>query len=171
MKKILPFLLLLSACSVKMIPIKGNYPSTPIIYTSEKTKDAIWDNLIDFFAQNGLSIKIIDRSSGLIIASSTALVWTYEDKKGVVYNKTAWVVLPKMYDQGQDKVLKPDAVTGEWNVRLKETDGKTSININLVNIQEIHYAVSGYYGHSQETKALAGRTTGKFEQMIYDRIK
>lgn len=67
----------------------------------------------------------------------------------------------------------PASVTGEWNVRIKNIDGKTSINVNLYNIEAI-YGSSYYssYTHSAMQPVRAeGKTTGEFEKKIYNAVK
>src|SRR4051812_15137072 len=97
MKKIsfIACLALFVSCSVKTIPIKGTYLRPPYTDTATIAKEQAWDKIIDFFAQNGLSIKIIDKSSGLIISDHTAVPATYENKLGALMKRDAWIVLPK----------------------------------------------------------------------------
>lgn len=160
---------LLAGCAIKTIPIKGKYLDKPYEVISDKSKEQVWDKIIDFFAQKGLSIRIIDKSSGLIISDKTALTWTFEDSKGNLINPDAWIVIEKSIDPGPNKLIKPASVSGDWNIRIKELpDNKTSINVNLVNIK----AKSGYQGkyaaNEYDIKALS---TGNFEKLITDQIK
>src|SRR5689334_10194727 len=100
MKKIsfIACLALFVSCSVKTIPIKGTYLKPPYTDTTTIAKEQAWDKIIDFFAQNGLSIKIIDKSSGLIISDNTAVPASYETKLGIPEKKDAWIVVPKRID-------------------------------------------------------------------------
>jgi hypothetical protein len=91
-KNLIILLLFFSSCiatKLKYAPFKGEYPPTPYIITSELPKEKVWDKIIDFFAQNGLSIKVIDRSSGLIVSDRSKLDWSYEDVKGNIKNPNA----------------------------------------------------------------------------------
>ncbi len=94
--------------------------------------------MIDFFAQRGISISLIDKSSGLLIAKTrlTTQNWTYESGT-IPANPNAYVVVSSCgYMTGFDfKDFHPSDVEGEWNVRIKEQDGKTLININLFNLK------------------------------------
>lgn len=159
-------LLLATSCfTIKTIPLKGTYQETPIIIMSDNNKDVVWDKLIDFFAQKGLSIKIIDRSSGLITSEETQLTWTHEDKKGKVKWPQAWVAIPMKNMSGT--IINPESVSGEWNVRIKATaDNRTSINVNIVNIRR-----GDRYDKSISYTISAGRSTGIFEQIIASAIK
>src|SRR5689334_11939981 len=106
--------IVLSSCFVKVIPLKGQYPDKPYMDTTNLSKDAVWEKVIDFFAQKGLPIKLVDRSSGLIISEKTSLITSYEDTKGFPAKKEAWVVIPKMIDPNSRKPLPIYPVVGEW---------------------------------------------------------
>ena len=185
-------LLLFSCRTAKVIPLKGNYEKTPVIYTSEKPVNEIWDNLIDLFAQRGLPIKFTDKNSGLIISDNMALTATWEDKNGTLLHPDANIVVRKIYNVAANAVLpetrsgtlkkskQPDECRAEWNVRLKANGSGTSININLVHVQ---------YERTQSTERRGAdglyqygsrivwvnldyfETTGTFERMIYEKIK
>lgn len=160
------FLLLLISCAPKITPIKGDYLNKPYSITSDQNKDAIWDKIIDLFAQKGISIKLVDRSSGLIVSDKTALTYSWEDTKGALVKKDAWVVIPKVFDRGSMKLIKPSIIIGDWNIRIKATpDNKTAINVNLVNIR------GSYLLDSHTEVPIDGKSTGAFEQMIADNIK
>ena len=124
--------MLLSSCSYQVMPIslKGTYAKRPIQITSDKDFNTVWSKLIDLFAQKGLPIKIIDRSSGLIICDKTLLKTTVEDKNGQLEDSEAWIVVPKVHDSGTgrdvaitgttsgvySKKMIPRDANGEWNV-------------------------------------------------------
>lgn len=162
-------LFLLSCESTKMVPLKGKYSDGNFVAYSDKSKEKIWDNIIDFFAKNGLSIRIIDKSSGLIISGTTSLDWTYENKNGALVHSDAWVVIAKT--QYISKTIEVGRVIGEWNIRIKEENGKTSININLVNPS--YYYKNATVATANPTSFKSGycKSTGKFEESIYQIIK
>lgn len=165
---------ILCQCSPKIVPIKNTYQDKPFTGVSDNNKDTVWDKIVDFFAQNGLSIRIIDRSSGLIVSNITALTWTHENAKGGLIDPAAWVVLNKVYYQGSTKYVLPVSVTGEWNIRIKSiADNKTNINVNLVNLkynsptdQPTVVIKDKKYIPLFQTKS-----TGKFEEKIFDIVK
>jgi hypothetical protein len=164
----------------KIIPIKGSYASQPIIATSERPFNEVWDRLIDLFAQNGLSIKLIDKSSGLIISDNSAITATWEDKKGLLVHPEAYIVTPKAFngviyaEQGithnggnKASLKKPSIVRGEWNVRIKQGDKGSLINVNLVNVK-----YEDWDGKMMVWRNLSSfRSTGLFEKLIADTIK
>ena len=115
--------LFLISCSSKLIPLKGSYAEPPYQITSSKNFQQVWDNLVDLFAQKGLSIKIIDKSSGLITSDRSILKTTIEKKDGSLQNPEAFIVLPQIYEPGPNRYVplaNGSDVVGEWNVRIKE---------------------------------------------------
>lgn len=190
MKRVTYALLLLTAIiatscgTIKTIPLKGNYPTMPTVINSNKHFEEVWDKLIDLFAQKGLSIKVIDRSSGLIVSDRSLLKTTIEDTKGIIEDPTAWVVVPKEHNpiSGRDEAVSgsssgvyakkmiPNDVIGDWNVRIKKnTDGTTSINVNIVNVRYEDIAPGANY--KKEFNLYSYKSTGVFENLIYSAIK
>ncbi len=176
--------LLLSCAAPKVIPLKGNYPTQPIEITSNKNFDELWDKLIDVFAQKGLSIKIIDRSSGLVVSDRSLLPATIEDKNGNLMDPAAYIVVPKIYNKvakrfipitkiitgpyvSKSYVDKADPVSGDWNVRIKKTNTGTVINVNIVNITY----TSLENKIQKETILQDYKSTGVFERTLADLIK
>jgi hypothetical protein len=154
--------------SVKTIPLKGTYSNGNFEKTTSMSKDAVWENIIEFFAKNGLPIKLIDRSSGLIISNESYLTWTFENSKGQLQNPQAWVVLAKQINPNNKTPIKYQVVTGEWNVRIKSTPAnETLINVNLVNVKYTSMFTT------TATQFIPGmfQSTGVFENRIYDTIK
>lgn len=172
MKRLLPIFLLLSACTApKPIALKGNYEGPRIIETTSSF-DQVWDKLIDLFAQKGLSIKIIDRSSGLIVSERSLLSATTETNAGPLKNPEAFAVEPKIYDR-YSKKYKPvySSLTGEWNVRIKRNNDKTVINVNIVNIEGHGLTTMNMKVTPPIVKCAECKSTGVFEKAISDLIK
>jgi hypothetical protein len=162
------FTLTMISCTPKVYPLKGTYTNGNFEQYSDKSKDKVWDNIIDFFAKNGISIKIIDRSSGLIISGETSLTWSFENNKGQLEKKDAWVAIYRMYDPGSRLTYKPYLVTGEWNIRIKEQNEKTLININLVNPS---YTLTITSPNKTSFQKGYLQSTGNFEKWVYENIK
>lgn len=171
---------LLIACSAKIIPVRGDYASLPVTFKSDKSVDAVWDRLVDLFAQNGLSIKLIDRSSGLIVSDNSTLIATWEDKDGKPLHENAHIVVPKKYNASsgmqvgitkytslKSELKKPDVVKGEWNVRIKQDGSGSIVNVNLVNVTYEDNNI----GSSHTIAPDLFRSTGKFEQGIAELIR
>lgn len=171
----------LASCSSKIIPLKGEYPSLPIQIISDKNFDTVWSNLIDLFAQKNVPIKIIDRSSGLIISEPSLLKTTIEMGNGLL-DSTAWIVVAKEHISGnpndlpitggvysgiytKKKTLTVFDVTSDWNVRIKTQGDKTAINVNI-GIVKFNAA-----DPSKSFLIKSYRSTGVFEKLISDAIK
>lgn len=167
-------LLLASSCTpFKFVSLVGSYPQAPFIFSSDKPREKVWDNVVDLFAQKGISIKIIDKGSGLIISEPTALSWSYEDKNGKLVNPSAQVAIYKKINNMSGRTVDPVKVFGEWNIRIKDNDGKTSINVNIVNIKhEDSYVVNYRLEYrTEDYQENAIRSTGNFEKTIADYVK
>jgi hypothetical protein len=176
MKVTLPCLVvfvLFSCTSTKIIPIKGAYPEPPIITKSDRSFDKVWEKTVDYFAEHGIPIKIIDRSSGLIISEKTKLSWTFEKKDGSVFNAKSFVVLQQIIDKMHGKPYSPSTVTGEWNIRIKAVGNETSINVNLYNIEATYgqYYYSSYSHSVIAPVKVEGRTTGIFEKSFEESVQ
>lgn len=187
MKRWVPlvFLFALFSCSVKNYPLKGEYPATPMVFNSENSFDKTWDKLVDVFAQKGLSIKIIDKSSGLIISTNSKMPATPENIQTLKpINSNAYIVVPsykmngRMYPISGMNVLYPGTknekriyndVLGEWNVRIKPNGSGSTINVNITNVT--------YYTYNYATKSTSlsllndYRSTGVFEKILADLVK
>lgn len=175
------FIFFLFSCAPKIVPVKGEYAKLPVTFKSEKSFDQVWDNLIDFFAQTGLSIKLIDKNSGLLVSDKSAITATWEDRKGKIKHPEAFVVVPTIIDQTADELIpitisyakksqlkKPVIVQGEWNVRIKKVGTASIINVNLVNLQYTKLIL----GEGYKTFPLYEiKSTGNFEKKIADLIR
>lgn len=175
---------LFSCAPAKMLPLTSQYPSTPMLFNSDKSFEKTWDNLIDVFAQKGLSIKIIDRSSGLIISQKSELSATIEDKNGKLYDPHAFIAIPCYIANGKrvpvsnpnaaaystQKKIIANPVYGDWNVRIKPTaSGGSTINVNITNL---NYEIFDYKLKENKLHSLTEyKSTGVFENILVDLIK
>jgi hypothetical protein len=166
MKKIITIFVItiLSSCGAPP-HLQGKYQDTPFQIETSKSIDDIWSNIIDLFATQGLSIRIIDKSSGLITSDKTSflLFYSYEDKYGKLYKPDAFIVLNGIKNF-LGEYLNPQIVEGEWNVRVKRVENKTIINVNLINIFAKYTSPSD----PKTSYNLEAKSTGKFEQKIAD---
>jgi hypothetical protein len=153
-----------------------------MIFNSEKSFEKVWDNLIDLFAQKGLSIRIIDKSSGLIISQKSLLSASMEDKNGQVIDRDAYIVVPSTKVNGRiipvtgtksgayatSKAIKAIPVYGDWNVRVKPNGSGSTINVNITDV--IYESISG--ASIKTPIALSGyKSTGVFEKELSELIK
>ena len=166
-------MLLTSCMTVKPVALKGNYSDKPFEVVSDKQFDQVWSNIIDLFATKGLSIKLIDKSSGLIISEKTSFIsdYTFENSTGGLENPNASIVIEKKIVTGYNQSLKPEKITGEWNIRIKENNtGKIGVNVNLTNIDATSFIAGSQYSPAQNLMFI-GKSTGKFEELITGLIK
>jgi len=172
---IFSFLILLTFNSFaqRKIPIKGDYLTSPYSITTEKNFDETWNTIIDVFMKEGYSIKIIDKTSGLIMSERIVLKYTTEKrKKAELTNPLAVIVVPQYYEPGPDRyspLTKNSDITGEWNIRVKTIEGKTVISINVVNLK---YQFHDTYYHTYREETLSEfKSTGVFEGKIEQAVK
>lgn len=138
----------------------GKYQSEPYEVTCDTTFDVAWGKAIGVLTKYGLSPKIIDKSSGLITSEKVSFInnYCYENKEGIPANPNSYVVLNNL------TVAKPQIIVGEWNILLKEKNGKTSVSINLVNLSATHTSSTTYGGVSTYNYKIA--STGVFEKAV-----
>jgi hypothetical protein len=183
MKRLILIVLIFASCSVKNYPLKGTYPSTPMVFTSSNSFETTWDKLVDVFAQKGLTIKLIDKSSGLIVSANSSMPASAEDVNGNLIDPTAFIAVPSWKFAGKRQAVSGQIFTGygknqktrfndvfgEWNVRVKPTANGSTINVNITNVnysqydaktkRDILHPLSEYH------------TTGVFEKELADLIR
>ncbi len=152
------------SCSPKMSPLTS-ITTDPVMVESTLSKEAVWEKLVDHMAVVGTTIKLIDKASGLIVTDDYSFInsWTYENKKGVQKNPSAFVAIKKRGGRA------PQTITGQWNARVKDKPGGGSIiNINLVNLKAYRVDVSKY-GSSYTNYSVGSNQV--FEKAMADKIK
>ena len=171
MKKIALFLsitfLLCNCVSKKII---NNAPHS-YSFTSDKSFDEVWSNVIDFISLKGVSIKNIDKESGLIVTDEYSLTgsYTYEDKNGSLKNPNAYVVLQKRKG-GFGNTIKPDFIHGNYNIRVKPEKNGTSITINLVNLIAGVTVNKNIYGGGGNMVYYVVKSTNVFEKELAQKL-
>lgn len=157
--------------------IKNQYVAKPVIYKSELNLDQTWDKLVDYISQNKFSIKLIDKTSGLIVFENPNTTATIENKDAGLVHPDAFVVVPskkngimldvpvtgKFYTKADFK--DPALVNGEWTVRLKTEDGKVSVSTDLKKVT---------YNKRKNSRKIRTQdvfeSTGKFEKILADKL-
>ncbi|KQS33195.1 hypothetical protein ASG33_03670 [Dyadobacter sp. Leaf189] len=141
--------------------MRGKYQQGSIKSKIEKPFEQVWESVIDLIAETGVSVKMIDRSSGLIIAdvASFAGLLSYEDTKGNLTNPAAYIAVERISSEFPSSVARYQA-SAIWNMRVKAIgDNTTILSVNLHSIR-IEKAVL----------PLNGQSTGNFEKMLIDEI-
>lgn len=112
------------------------YGSYTVHNTIETTRnyDDVWNEVVDYFANNGIPISIIEKASGIIVAKGISFSGeqiTIESKKThEPLSKDAYIVVP--YVSGQ---IRNALATADFNVRVKDKGDSVVITINLFNIK------------------------------------
>jgi len=166
------FLFLMVGCDNKLIPLKYAYQQEAYEFKTNSSKDRAWDQLIDLLTKNGLAIKTINKADGLITTETTSFLdsYTWENRHGTIMSPNAIVVCSRyrgMLTVGQS--FKPNTLTGQWIVRLKEEEGKTAVMVKLANASgEVFVTGSDAHqpGEPASPYALQVRSTGVFERSI-----
>ncbi len=160
MKYLLPLLsfFLIVSCATNY-SIKGEYQEGPYIVSTSKSFEETWESVIDLFALEGYPVAVLDKQSGLIATSTMDFtsVTSYE-KKGAIQDMTAYII-SEVTSTGVI-MLYPQDVSGQWNVRIKETGSKTTVSINIVNLKSV-----AYDGNNRMIRYKA-KSTGTFERKI-----
>lgn len=172
MKYIIPLFIItvFASCFPRVRPVKETYVDPPFEATSSFTKEVVWDKIINLFAQKGLSLKIKDKSSGVIASKLSVLSTTIEDRSGKLRNKSAWVVVPAVYNP-HTKTWSSQytgIVLGEWSVGIKESAKGTIITVSLLNLKR---RFTAYKMGEQEVEASFAKSTGVFERLIAEVVK
>lgn len=167
MKKIYFFVVMgfiLTACSTSTPMLNNNY-NRPKSFTTQKSFDYVWDNVIDLFAESGITVSNIEKSSGFIAANGIEFNnrYTVENKNDKRYDPDAYFVIP---NNKFDRV----AITASFNVRLrKNDDGTVTVSVNLPNLKATAYKRDIWTGIAT-AKQIDIASTGVFEQNIFDAI-
>lgn len=112
--------------------------------TYAASKDAVWTELVRFFAQNNISIKTIEKDSGVIFAETQNIAGT------------------SIADCG-----KPDAFTietgrvGNFNVFASERNAATEVTINTA-------FTASHRDMNNIVKPFPCNSTGQLERMIFN---
>lgn len=170
------YLFIAIASSTPNYALKGQYRNSPYKELTSTEFDVVWSRAIDILAETGASIKIIDKSSGIIISEKYSFInsYSYENPGGSLINPNALVVLSELKD-AFGKTINPNEIFGEFNIRIKSTDSGTLINVNIVNLNAKHtyYSSNGskIERHWQENGMLTIKSTGLFERRLIGKLK
>jgi hypothetical protein len=132
--------------------------SEPYQVTTNLSKDQVWVKLTQFFVLNGVSIKTVDKNSGLI----------QSDKIGFGTNcnlegsddSTAWALCNRIMD---DKFfLYPQVMNGELMFLVQEIGGKTQINIHFFNLNGYHSSANGEINFIMRSTQVLEKMIGNY---------
>lgn len=169
-------LLLSIGCNFKTTPLKGVYQDKTYNFVTSDSKEKVWNKLLDFFTTEGLVIKTIDKTSGLIVTDITSFLnsYTREAKDGSLIDSNAKVVYSKVRGQLTFALTnKPDVITGQWIVRVKEQADTTIVGIKLANIDGriVLQDSSANRIVPEANYKLIVKSTGVFEKAVQAALK
>lgn len=166
MKKILLFAMIahfnLGCVTLGVVGIKGKYQEGPVRMIVESSYEDTWNMVIDFISDIGLNVKMVDKSSGLVISDPTSFsgLSSIEDRNGQILNKDAHIVTSRTNDPNVKNPIK--SVDASYNLRVKEIgQNKSSVSILLYNIRV--QGDNALFNHK-------GKSTGNFEKWVLDNL-
>ena len=143
-----------------MIPFKGKYNDSPVVFTSTKSVNSIWWNLERIFSENGLPFEKIDKEKGSIITKKKPInsIYTYEGEDGQLAEAQAWVVLKKVFNK--KKEWKPTNIYGQWSIQVSQKEkGITTITVDPI-------VMCTYFPNTFTSLEIRGQSTGRLEELI-----
>lgn len=166
-------LILMTSC-VSYVPLTKNYKDS-IIKETVINSNSYWDNIIDFFAENGIPIKNIDKQSGLIISDEfylSPIHITGENENGNLINPNAWIASGYWqngpHQLGPHKNITPKCKV-TFLVRIREgNNGKIFVNLNVIDCN--HYFIGNGSLPSHNWRFVDAQSTGVFEKDLIQRI-
>jgi hypothetical protein len=147
-----------------LVHIKGKYQEGPVRMKIDLPASAVWEKVISVIANNGLNVKIIDKSSGLIVSDPLSFISSYsgEGSTGAINNKNAYVVTTSIKTTEETNFL--ESLTASWNLRVTETDsGKATVSVLLYNIKAVGLYEDDKHFHY-------GKSTGNFEKWLLTNV-
>lgn len=171
MKKIFLSILLsplLISCAAPIGALTRDYSKNVRSYQTELSYESVWSKAIDYFSERGVSIQTVDKSSGLIASGNYSFKnsVTVESSDGGFLDNDKWIVCACPY-LSTGVVVAPNVSNGAFNLRIKQENGKTLININFLPNEFYDNLVSGLGTFRVERQAFS---TGVFEKKLAEYI-
>ena len=167
MKKVLILLITLSvfsSCQQRLTrPLKGNYPSDYTI-TIDKPSDQVWDDMFEYCSKKGISLKTLDKKSGIIISEPYRIrTFTFENEDGTPEIVSADVIVGcETIGPFKKDCMPPFSIWTNIIFRVKEEDNKTLFTITLSDI-------TAWYSEYHCLKDI--KSTGFFEKQLIAQIQ
>lgn len=153
-----------SCAAYQLETLQGKYSSGMSVET-DKPVDEVWEKVIDYFAMSAAPISLIDKESGLIVSERVICPATIE-RNGKPFSTGAFVVIPDYYS-ASGSMAKPRywslVATANFNVRIKVTNRKTLIYVNLYGMRVYDSQTNRDWGY--------GASTGVFEEDLLGLFK
>lgn len=165
------FTIFFSSCATQQFILQDFNPNfiPQTKFELSKPYEEVWDKVIDYFAENNIAIKILEKASGLIVSTETefeATYWLPDTKR--LYNPHAAIAV--QFKKGLKKDGTGLRTVAEWNIRVKKIgENKTVISINIAN-PTVELLLTHYnrriYNKWELQYDQSAISTGVFEQSI-----
>jgi len=138
---------------VTHVPIKGKYQEGSVKSELDRNFESVWESMIDVIAKYGLSVKLIDKSSGLILSDRTSFYGnhTYEVKGPKPKDPEAYILTSRTSDDINPAPYRN--VTALYNIRIKPVQGnksQISVNMHSVQVESVTFNFRGLSLHNFE---------------------
>lgn len=175
-------LCLCNSCAMHVIPLKGTYHKEGYTFSTELSKAAAWDTLINFFTREGIGLKTLDKADGVLITDKVSFLkhYTWENANDAPTDSLAYVVCSKYRDWTMvQPTIRPSILNGAWMMHLYEQNNHTYLQINLANTDA---RIAGFGQTANATNnttttdnlsyniVLEVRSTGIFENKVRSAI-
>lgn len=164
--------LMLTSCGVRYVPQTFNYPIKNTTQTLNLPFDKVWSGVVDYFAQNNIPIKTIEKASGIIISTQMqfpASYWITKDQR--LYDPSAYIAVQELSDVKLDGTGM--RASASWNVRVRQvSDNQTELQVNIATpIVEILLYNIKTYQYEWMTTICQARSTGEFDRHLAEYIQ
>lgn len=157
-----------TACTPKIKPLETN--AAPFQIELAGGQSGLFDKVLDKSASLGASVRLIDRQTGFISLISPQAELTYLDK-GKPVNARAWAICEKIYNPASLRSYNARTGAVEWNILLKEKEGKTVVTINLVSVTTTSVYQAGFNNPIAREYKPKSVSTHVFEQLIIEKLQ
>lgn len=126
--------LFLSSCSPSVLLLEGKYKEGNYSIETAKDKDSIWDNIVDWFFDQQLSISLIDKESGIIASGTISLLpQSAEEQRGEPSDPKAYCVVASDPYYLWPKYV--GNITGSIMARVRQDDDSTIVSVQIANLE------------------------------------
>ncbi len=173
----LSFLCAFTSCSTRLYEINSNYqPVSNNYLETPQTKAEVITNVLAFLIENGCSIGLVDRESGIITTNEESFLGKdTQVKNGLLIEPEAYIVsgVPPKSLANTNMVgdrIDPYEITGYWSIRIVEESALTKVYITASNLKcEYRKVVLGMA--SSTFVDVPVKSTGVFEGKLIDYVK
>ncbi len=122
-----------AGCRVTLTsPLQGNYPSEYTV-TFNKTHDEVWNNVIAYCRDHSISLKLIDKKSGVILSEPYEVTTcTFENPDGTPELPSAIAIMGcKTIRSFRNDYQRPTSIWGKLVFKIKNGENATTVTVML----------------------------------------